>query len=102
MIPAELLKRIDHKYKIIQSKRPLSSSVVKKLKEQFSLELTFNSNAIEGNKLTLKETYLVIQDGLAVKGKSLKDHLEAKIITRQSNFFMTLSNMKNDTWSVRI
>lgn len=78
MIPAEILKRIDHKYKIIQSKRPLSLGVVRKLKEQFSFEITFNSNAIEGNKLTLKETYLVIQDGLTVKGKSLKDHLEAK------------------------
>lgn len=78
MIPAAILKRIDRKYKIIQSKRPLSSGVVRKLKEQFSFELTFNSNAIEGNKLTLKETYLVIQDGLTVKGKSLKDHLEAK------------------------
>lgn len=78
MISAELLKRIDQKYKIIQSKRPLSKQLVAKLKEQFSLDMTYNSNAIEGNKLTLKETYLVINDGLTVKGKSLKDHLEAK------------------------
>jgi Fic family protein len=78
MIPESLLKRIDQKYKIIQSKRPLSKTLVAKLKEQFSIDLTYNSNAIEGNKLTLKETYLVVNDGLTVKGKSLKDHLEAK------------------------
>jgi len=78
MIPESLLKRIDQKYKIIQSKRPLSKTLVAKLKEQFSIDLTYNSNAIEGNKLTLKETYLVINDGLTVKGKSFKDHLEAK------------------------
>jgi Fic family protein len=78
MIPAAILKRIDQKFVVIKAKRPLSSVLVQKLKEQLSLELTYNSNAIEGNKLTLKETYLVIQDGLTVKGKSLKDHLEAK------------------------
>ncbi len=78
MIPEAILKRIDQKYSFIQKKRPLSPSLVKKLKEQFSLDMTYNSNAIEGNKLTLKETYLVINDGITVKGKSLKDHLEAK------------------------
>lgn len=78
MIPKAILKRIDQKYSFIQKKRPLSPSLVKKLKEQFSLEMTYNSNAIEGNKLTLKETYLVINDGITVRGKSLKDHLEAK------------------------
>lgn len=78
MIPKSLLNRIDEKLKVIQAKRPLSKSIIKKLKEQLALELTYNSNAIEGNKLTLKETYLVINDGLTVKGKSLQDHLEAK------------------------
>ncbi|MCR4287463.1 MAG: Fic family protein [Deltaproteobacteria bacterium] len=53
-------------------------SVVTKLKEQFAIEMTYNSNAIEGNKLTLKETFLVINEGLTIKGKPLKDHLEAK------------------------
>jgi Fic family protein len=40
--------------------------------------MTYNSNAIEGNSLTLKETFLVINEGITVKGKPLKDHLEAK------------------------
>tara|TARA_B110001454_G_scaffold64823_1_gene62989 strand:+ start:38412 stop:39392 length:981 start_codon:yes stop_codon:yes gene_type:complete len=78
MISKAFLERIDQKLQLIQEKRPLSAQLVKKLKEQFSFDLTYNSNAIEGNKLTLKETYLVINDGMTVKGKSLKDHLEAK------------------------
>ncbi len=72
------LQRIDQKLKLIDDARPLSPRLVQKLKEQFSFDLTYNSNAIEGNRLTLKETYFIINDGITVKGKSLKDHLEAK------------------------
>lgn len=78
MLPKKLQERIDEKFELIQKQRPISVSMVTRLKEQFAMEMTFNSNAIEGNKLTLKETYLVVNDGLTVRGKSLKDHLEAK------------------------
>lgn len=74
----KLKNRIDEKLKRLNKLRPLPVSVVQKLKEQFEIELTYNSNAIEGNSLTLKETYLVINEGITIKGKSLKDHLEAK------------------------
>lgn len=74
----DLKERIDAKLKQLQSLRPLPPQSVAKLREQFALEMTYNSNAIEGNKLTLKETFLVVQEGLTIKGKSLKDHLEAK------------------------
>lgn len=70
--------RINEKLKRINEFRPLPVGVVKKLKEQFEIELTYNSNAIEGNSLTLKETYLVVNEGITIKGKPLKDHLEAK------------------------
>lgn len=70
--------RLDAKLKQLQKIRPLSSSAVLKLKEQLGIEMTYNSNAIEGNRLTLKETYLVINEGITIKGKSLKEHLEAK------------------------
>jgi Fic family protein len=73
-----LLDRLDQKLQKLQSLRPLPVSAVKKLQEQFEIEMTYNSNAIEGNSLTLKETYLVIHEGLTIKGKPLKDHLEAK------------------------
>lgn len=74
----DLQKRIDGKLAQIQRLRPLPHAAVAKLKEQFAIEMTYNSNAIEGNKLTLKETFLVINEGLTIKGKPLKDHLEAR------------------------
>ncbi|MEW5758840.1 MAG: Fic family protein [Candidatus Omnitrophota bacterium] len=73
-----LRERVDSKLKELQKLRPLSPEQVAKLREQFAIEMTYNSNAIEGNKLTLKETYLIINEGITIKGKSLKDHLEAK------------------------
>jgi Fic family protein len=78
MLPKALLQRIDEKLKVIEGHRPLPPSVVEKLREQFAIEMTYNSNAIEGNRLTLQETQLVINEGITVKGKPLKDHLEAK------------------------
>lgn len=74
----QLKKRIGEKLRQLQKLRPLPAASVRKLKEQFGIEMTYNSNAIEGNKLTLKETFLVINEGITIKGKSLKDHLEAK------------------------
>jgi len=73
-----LLDRLDQKLQKLQSLRPLPPLAVKKLREQFEIEMTYNSNAIEGNRLTLKETYLVIHEGITINGKPLKDHLEAK------------------------
>jgi Fic family protein len=74
----KLTTRIDQKLERLQTLRPLPSSAVQKLQEHFEIEMTYNSNAIEGNSLTLKETFLVINEGLTIKGKPLKDHLEAK------------------------
>lgn len=73
-----LVSRIDDKRNKLNSLRPLTPTAVLKLKQQFAIEMTYNSNAIEGNSLTLKETAWVIQDGLTIKGKPLKDHLEAR------------------------
>ena len=56
--------------------RPLTPGEVKRLQEEFMVEFTYNSNAIEGNTLTLKETAMVL-DGMTIDQKPLKDHLEA-------------------------
>jgi len=74
----KLQERIDEKFSRLQALRPLPVDKVKKLREQFAIEMTYNSNAIEGNSLTLKETFFVINEGVTIKGKPLKDHLEAK------------------------
>lgn len=78
MLDKILSGRIDKKLALINKSRPLPPSLVKKLQEQFKIEMTYNSNAIEGNKLTFRETFLVISEGITIKNKSLKDHLEAK------------------------
>ena len=57
---------------------PLPSSLVARLKNRMMIEYTYNSNAIEGNTLTLRETQLVIEEGITVGGKSLMETLEAK------------------------
>lgn len=68
---------VDAKKKMIDSSRPLSAHVSKQLKDKLTIELTYNSNAIEGNSLTLSETKVVLENGITIKGKPLKDHLEA-------------------------
>jgi Fic family protein len=57
--------------------RPLPPELVKNLNEWFRIELTYTSNAIEGNTLTRSETALVVEKGITVKGKSVVEHLEA-------------------------
>ncbi|MFA7702876.1 MAG: Fic family protein [Patescibacteria group bacterium] len=74
----KLQQRLDDKKDRLNKLRPLPTSAISKIREQFEIEMTYNSNAIEGNSLTLKETFLVINEGITVKGKPFKDHLEAK------------------------
>ena len=86
----EIIKRLEAKKQRLNALRPLPVQAIKKLREQFELEMTYNSNAIEGNSLTLKETYLVVSEGLTIKGKPLKDHLEAKNHTEALTYLFDL------------
>lgn len=67
---------IDAKKERLASLRPLTAGEVERLREEFMIEFTYNSNAIEGNTLTLKETALALE-GMTIDQKPLKDHLEA-------------------------
>ena len=71
-----LLEQIDRKKVELDSRRPLTAGEVARLNEEFIVEYTYNSNAIEGNTLTLRETDLVLR-GLTIDRKPLKDHMEA-------------------------
>lgn len=71
-----LLAQIDRKKAELDSRRPLTAGEVARLNEEFIVEYTYNSNAIEGNTLTLRETDLVLR-GLTIDRKPLKDHMEA-------------------------
>ena len=71
-----ILEQINSFKKTLDSCRPLTPAEVDAIKEVFLVEHTYNSNAIEGNTLTLQETALVLQ-GVTIDKKPLKDHLEA-------------------------
>jgi len=71
-------RRILAKKQRLDQYRPLSNQALKKLHETLEIAYTYNTNAIEGNTLTLKETRLVIREGITIRGKSLSEHLEAK------------------------
>ena len=61
----------------LKNLRPLSQTEMRRLSEEFMIENTYDSNAIEGNTLTLMETALILQEGITIAEKPLKDHLEA-------------------------
>ena len=67
---------VDNLKKELDSKRPLPKETLKSLRESINLEWTYNSNGIEGNTLTLRETQVVLE-GITIGGKSIKEHLEA-------------------------
>ena len=71
-----LLAQIDRKKVELDGRRPLTAGEAARLNEEFIVEYTYNSNAIEGNTLTLRETDLVLR-GLTIDRKPLKDHMEA-------------------------
>jgi Fic family protein len=75
---ADLLKEIDDLRNQIAALRPLSGETVLSLKEYYKIGLTWSSNAMEGNTLTESETKVVLEDGLTIGGKPLRDHLEAQ------------------------
>jgi Fic family protein len=77
IIDVGLLKSIEGKKRELDALRPLSPEIVRGLDEQFTTEWTYNSNAIEGNTLSLRETDLVINRGLTIGNKTLKEHFEA-------------------------
>lgn len=73
----ELLKEIDALQKEVNSFRPLPPDTAKQLREYYRVGLTYTSNAIEGNSLTETETKVVLEDGITIGGKPIKDYYEA-------------------------
>lgn len=73
----ELYEQLTDLQKCLDSLRPLSESQLNRLNESFDVEYTYESNRIEGNTLSKKETHLIVNKGLTVKGKSMAEHLEA-------------------------
>lgn len=74
---AQLLTRIEQRKGILDALRPFSPEPLRQLEQWYDVELTYTSNALEGNTLTRSETAIVIEKGITVRGKALKDHEEA-------------------------
>lgn len=85
---------IEKKRDRLSSMRPLTAGEVERLAEEFMIDFTYNSNAIEGNTLTLKETAMALE-GMTVDQKPLKDHLEA--VGHRDAFLYVQEIAKNET-----
>ncbi|GAC1406389.1 MAG: Fic family protein [Ktedonobacteraceae bacterium] len=73
---ARLSKRIAEKKQKLDEYRPLDQVILRRLHEDFRVEATYHSNAIEGNTLTLAETEMVLEYGMTIAGHPLREHLE--------------------------
>jgi len=100
-ISNDFFEILDEKKKILDSKRPLPKATLKSLEENFKLEWTYNSNAIEGNTLTLKETKVVLE-GITIGGKTMREHLEAINHNEAINFLEELINDTNELTEIDI
>jgi len=94
-IPNDFFYEINRKKEILDSKRPISTETLNSLRENYILEWTYNSNAIEGNTLTLVETKVVLE-GITIGGKSMREHLEAINHKEAIEFLEELVKEDND------
>ncbi len=88
----DLYKKIDLYKTSIDKLRPFEGELLKELKAYYRIGLTWSSNAIEGNILTESETKVLLEDGLTVGGKPLKDTFEALGHAQAYDFMFTLLN----------
>ena len=90
-----LFNTIDQLATTLKSLRPLNEAELKRLRGEFIIETTYNSNAIEGNTLTLRETALILQEGITIATKPLRDHLD--VIGYRDAYYYILDLAQTDT-----
>lgn len=95
LINKKIHERILDKKKRLNSLRPLPPTLVARLREQMIIEFTYNSNAIEGNTLSLHETKLVIEEGMTIGEKTILEVLEAKNHPEAIEFIESLVSSEN-------
>lgn len=91
----DLLNRIDQYAEIIKNHRPLSANEVQELDAYFKIGVTYSSNALEGNSLTLSETKVLLEDGLTVGGKPIRDCYEATGHAKAYDYMLALARSKD-------
>jgi len=88
------IERLFEKRSRIQKGRPLPSASVNRIRDDFAMEWTYNSNSIEGNTLSLRETIMVLKDGITIGGKSLREHFEAINHEKAIDYLYSIVNSK--------
>lgn len=84
--------RLYEKKQVLQTSRPLPAIALNKIKESLSIEWTYNSNSIEGNTMSLRETQMVLQEGITIKGKSLREHFETHNHDKAIDYLFSIVN----------
>lgn len=92
MLASRLLSRLQQKKAQLDALRPLPQASVGRLNEQLAVEWIYNSNAIEGNTLTLRETRFILETGLTIGGKMLREHFEVINHKRAIEYVESLLN----------
>lgn len=90
------LQEIDKLQEELKIRRPLNNTELKRLREEFLIETTYNSNAIEGNTITLRETALILQQGITIAEKPLRDHLDIIGFKDAFKYMIDLAGEKAD------
>ncbi len=93
-ISSKLLQKAEEFRDKIIALRPFPEETLKSLREYYRIGLTYSSNALEGNSLTESETKVVIEDGLTIEGKPLRDIYEAVGHAHAYDYIHTLSASK--------
>ncbi len=91
-VDENLYERIIRKREALDILRPFNQGALHKLQETFRVDMTYNSNAIEGNSLSLSETKLVLEEGLTIGGKSIREHLEVTNHSKAIDFVQSLAD----------
>ena len=95
------MKKLELYKNFLNSKRPIQKSILSRIENTLRNDFIYNSNAIEGNSLTRQETEVILEYGVTVKGKPLKDHLEVKGQEYAINFLNNIIK-ENEVLSLRL
>ncbi len=91
----QLLKKIDINKELLLKERPLNDFNLKQIKDYYRVGLTYSSNALEGNSITLSETKVILEDGLTISGKPIKDFYETIGHANAYDFMFSIINSIN-------
>jgi len=96
---SELLQKIDANRQKIANRRPLTPDEVRELDQYYRIGTTYSSNALEGNSLTLTETKVLLEDGITVHGKPMRDFAEAAGHAKAYDFMLSVARSGDLTFS---